>query len=477
MKLMNLSRILSSFVIAIALVAEVQAESSSAISNRTSVNTLDLLPLTTIPTSTRETTTADGRSLVRRDSPRLPVDRTGKKQLYYKMVVPEFSKAGAGWPGSKKGLGTFYGMEALYSGPAADSLHYKVGGAPPSTSTPESEWKSMVPNSVLNRSITPGIWYFRVALGSSTKESASLMIRYHCARLCGPDGGPIASLDASKNHWLLVHGKNSGESALRGLHASIRDGTSAARVVTLDWASGADAAPGWSKPAPNSQYFQPLGRSLADLLDDIGLKSSRLSLVGHSWGAVVCYETGRKFGNVGSLVALDPSAKAPGSYDSGSLNFSAVSRVSTGIKGGNKIEGSLGDEVLTGTCDFTVRLFADSHSGDPADSAFYHGLPIDWCAKAMSDDANAYAVFFKDSILTRTTAVAPMPWGEFQPLVGGFDFECHGRTSYTKTPGSTPDRVSFESTRFLIYSKPGGKLMKARASGEVASPNWSYTPY
>lgn len=473
---MIFSRFVCQGLLAFVIASGAHAESSSAISGRTTVNTLDLHPLTTIPSSTRETKTPDGRSLVLRSSPRLAIDRTGKKQLYFKMVVPEFSQPDAGWPGKKRGMGAFYGLEPVYSGPSTDSLHYKIGGSPPSTTTPESEWKPMLSNSVLNRSVTPGIWYFRVALGSATKDSSSLLIRYHSARFVGVDGSPITSLDATKNHWFLIHGKNSGESSLRDLNNAFRKGTSASRIITIDWASGAESSPAWNKPAANGQYFQPLGKSLAELFAGLGLKGSRTSILGHSWGAVVGYETGRRVGNLANLVTLDPTAKAPGDYDIGSINFSAVSRISTGIKSGNKIEGSLGDESLTSTCDFTIRLFSENHTGDVANPAFHHQLPLDWCAKAMADDTDPYSAFFKNSILLRNTPGATMPWGEYQPVVG-FDLECHGSTSYTNAPGTGTDQVSFNATRFLVFSKPSGKLTKARTSGPVSKPNWSYSAY
>ncbi len=454
----------------LALGSPAPAESSSAISNRTPVNTLDLHPLTTVAVSTTASTTPEGTTLVRRTSPRLAVDRTTGKPAFFKMVVPEFQEPGAGWPGSRKGLGTFYGLELSYSGPGTDRIHYKIGGAPPSSSTPESEWKPLVPNSILNRTIPSGVWYFRLAFGTGTRASANLLVRYHNARLIGADGGPVASVDPSKPLWLLFHGRDSDEASLRSLRSAFQAGLGQGRALVLDWASGAESTPGWNQAARCGHYFEPLGKSIDALLDDLGVPRSKVGLLGHAWGAAVSYESAKRIGNVANLISLDPTTAEAGGYDPEGINFAAVSRVSTGIKGGNKIEGPLGDEALCSTHDFSIRLFADSHSGAPADSAFHHLLPLDWCARSMTLSEDSYWPFFKKAILLRSGAQPSLPWGESIELPGGFGIECYGKTS------STPP--VFESTKFLVFAKPNGKLTEARASGDTTgSPNWSYKPY
>lgn len=467
----HFSRTLRISTLALLLGSLAHGESSSAISNRTPVNTLDLHPLTHVVISTTETLTGDGTTLVRRTSPRLAVDRTSKKPVFFKTVVPEFQDAGAGWPGSRKGLGAFYGMEVVYSGPGGDKIHYKIGGAPPSTSTPEAEWKPFVPNTVLNRTVPAGVWYFRIGFGAGTRESANLVIRYHNARLRGADGGPVASIDPSKPLWLLFHGRDSDEGAMRTLRSSFQQGTGGARVLVLDWASGAESNPGWNQPAPSGGYFQPLGRSVASLLNELGVKGGKVGLVGHSWGAAVSYETAKRLGKVANLIALDPSAGGATGYDAGLIDFAAVSRVSTGIKGGNKIDGSLGDEALTDKSDFSLRLFADNHSGDPTDPVFHHVLPLDWCTRTLTSEADSYWAFYKKTILLRSEAIPALPWGEHQEQPGGFDIECYGRTSFDRATST----ASFEATRYLMFAKPGGKLTEARASGNTTgNPTWSY---
>ena len=477
MKNSTITRIRAAVIAAWSLLSmvAVHADSDSALSNRTAVNTLDLYPVTKLNAKLTSMTKADGRTFVGRATPRMLLAGSSTQPVHLRLVIPRFSAVGGGWGPGQAGLGAFYGMEVLYSGSTGDQLYYKVGGLPPSTSTRKSEWKPLTPNSILNKVLDPGIYYFKVAFASSSPTSSKFALRYQSARFCLADGGPVTALDSSRSLWLVIHGRKDGENNFRELNSSFRRNAGGAQVVSVDWASGAEPAPGWWNAAPNGVQFINLAENLSSQLESQGFRRDRVNVVAHSWGTFVGYELAKSLGSVGNFIAMDPTKKVPAGYDAGPVNFGKISRISTGVKGGDSANGGYGDEAKTVTCDFTLRLFSQNHSGAPKDRGFYHRLPVDWCASVLTDKVSAYRAFFKTQILLRQKTDAKMPWGAYRKLAGDFDLECYGSTNFDDNPYPAADVVNYKATRFLLFRKPSGVLTEARASKAAnGSVKWTY---
>lgn len=143
------------------------------------------------------------------------------------------------------------------------------------------------------------------------------------------DGQPI---DPNKTTWLVIHGRNSGsqESNIQRLAQAIK--TQSPRdhqVLVLDWSGAAFSRVVGGR---GEAWIQPVAQSAAELISlELMLDSTRLNLVGHSWGSYVANEIAERLSSVNTIVALDPARDYPGGFDvnaNGQIDFAANSSFS-----------------------------------------------------------------------------------------------------------------------------------------------------
>lgn len=441
------------------------AASSTVLSNRTVVDSRDPYPITELKSPLKDSTQADGRRFVRSLSQQVSLARSKSdaKTFFFQLRVPRFSTGG--WGVGQSGLGTFYGLTVSCLPLTGDALYYKFGGAPPSAQTPASQWKPLGFDSFVGSAVQEGTYYFKVVLQKG-EDSVVIQESHQSLRLCKPDGGPVTGLNPDKPLWLVAHGKNDGENSFRSMNSAVRKGTGEDQVVSVDWANGAAGTGG---TLDNGRFFINLGENFAAMLKSEGfITHKNIHCVGHSWGTLIGYETSRAFGGVDRFFALDPATQALGGYDDGRVNFGNISLRSTSVKGGGTAEGTFGSETKARTCDFSIRLFSEEHTGDKRLPGFFHSLPRNWFIRAMNEHgSDVYWSFFHDK-LHRTAITPDMPWGDCKKL-SGFDVECHGDTGYTA------DRAVFLWHDFLCYQTLKGKKVEARAAKKAnGSLSWSY---
>ena len=435
------------------------------LSNRTYVDSerpVDRPPLL------KDSKQSSGRRYISFETEKQTLERpdSGSVPIYLQVKVPQFAAKNGGWGKHQVGLGCYYGLEIAASGIFPDAkIYYKVGGGIPSPRTLAKEWKPTSFNSIINVRLTDETYYFKIVLDSGflgvfdkpLKVSAS----FKSARLCDSSGDPMTTLDPAGDMWVLSHGKNDGENTFRKMNRVVNAGAGPTQVASMDWASGASGA---FFDLGAGRYFVNLGKNMAGLLERQGFPGRRVHWVGHSWGANVGYETARSLGRVNRFVALDPAIEAPG-YDDDRVNFRAVSRCSTGIKGGDSLRGTIGSESKTSTAHCAIRLFSTSHSDGDKDARFFHFVPRDWFIRAMRSDSDVYWPFFKSQIL-RTGGSPDTPWVT-DKRISGFDMEVYGKTS-SESDGQ------FQETRYIVFEGPN-HTKEARAKAEVLGPpTWSY---
>jgi pimeloyl-ACP methyl ester carboxylesterase len=158
--------------------------------------------------------------------------------------------------------------------------------------------------------------------GSSGGNGAviTLTLDKHNGKLMG--GAPI--MPNQFNTWIIVHGRDSLASkpefvdmasalSLPGASGQV------SQVLRLDWSSM--ARPSWAMSLDEAAFTPGVGRRTFEVLSKWGLAGSRTSLVGHSWGSYVAFETA-KHGTVHRMVALDPATTGNGGYADSKLSFS-----------------------------------------------------------------------------------------------------------------------------------------------------------
>lgn len=447
---------------------------SSALSPPITVDTRDTSEL--IPLKTRLTAKKSNKShtLVRRHSPTVGLTRNPEQPVYLALDVPRFASKGGGWAPRTKGLGVFHGFEVIYNGDQNDRIYQKIGGAPPSSSTPDREWKSISANRIINENISPETRYFKVVFADGGQDAAQLSVRFHSTRLTDADGSPITKLNSKANIWLVFHDKDSGGQTLSALHDSLQKARSRDQIVTVDWASAATTRSGWQQPAANADYFRNIGSNLAQLLKQQGFSRRQVNLIGHGWGAVVAHETAARFGSCNHIIALNPTVRGAGAFNARSIRFSRVSKIATSIKSGNRKQGSIGNESMANTADFSIRMLSQSHKGDKDNASFHQALPVDWCVQSLSSHKGPYWPHLKNSILLRNKTQPKLPWSVSGKLTGGFDLECLGRTRHDKN-GSTPEQAAtinrLTSLAFLRNNKRTVARATLSQNGEII---WKY---
>jgi pimeloyl-ACP methyl ester carboxylesterase len=152
-----------------------------------------------------------------------------------------------------------------------------------------------------------------------------------------PFGGGTTPIYTDRTTWIVIHGMNgspgssSDRNSIYGLSGVIDGYAVGDQVLVLDWSSAAVSSAGGAG-GEGEDYITPVGRWAASALAAYGLPGWRLNLVGHSWGAYVAAEMAEGFGEVNSIVALDPAANHPmGNYNPewpGEVDFARNSRFS-----------------------------------------------------------------------------------------------------------------------------------------------------
>ena len=412
----------------------------------------------------------DGRRFISYEMAKQELVRNVKDKVtvYLQLQIPEFASENGGWGASQAGMGTFYGLEmktfSLIN--PFDSIHYKIGATP---LTPATDWKSLSFNQILDTDLLRAktTYYFKIGLAPGVLP-LTVSARFQSARLCNEKGEPVTTLDASKRLWVVAHGRKDGEFSFRTMNQAVQKGAGSTQVVSLDWSNVAADKDSIIPRLKGGRYLVNLGKNMAALLKEKGFAGDNVNWVGHSWGTLVGYETARTMSRVNRFVALDPATQAFGDYDDTPVNFGKVSTISTSVKGGGKVEGPYGSETKAKTCDFSIRLYSESQTGDFKWPKFYHSLPRSWFVRAMNQHtSDVYWPFF-NRVLMRNKEKPLMPWGDYGELFG-FSLECHGATGYKE------NNSVFSWHEYLLYQAPTGKKIEARARiNATASLSWTY---
>ncbi len=429
--------------------------SSTALSNRTAVDSRDPYPIIELKPELADRSHADGRRIVGFETAQQKVAASAVK--YFSLKVPEFGNPGGGWGAKQSGLGCFYGLEiaAALGGSDGAVIQYWVGGTPPTPTNPGA-WQGMSFNTILDIELKPGIYYFRVSnIGAPIAREITVAARFQSLRLCTLRGQPLTSLTPAaypaEPLWLVCHGKNDGEKSLRNMQVELFRAIPGAQVVCVDWSGGA-AGSGEEQNSitlNNGRHFLNLAKNLCALLKSKRFSQNQVNLVGHSWGTLVGYETALAFGGVNRFIALDPATQAFGGYIDGRVNFKNVSLASTGVKGG-KVKGLFGSEAKATTAHFSMRILSDNPPKLKQAPSFYHSLPRDWFVNAVKNvGSDTYWPYFNNVVL-RQEWRPNTPWAVIKPgALAGFDLECLGTTAWDNDAGV----AAFKSHKYLLYAK------------------------
>ena len=454
--------------------ASASAAVSSALSPAITVDTRTTWQLTPIRTKLIATQSAQGHDIVRRQSSEISLDRKPDAPAYLELKIPAFEPKGNGWAPQTSGMGAFHGFEIVYQGDKNDQIYQKIGGLPPSDTTPDREWAPVAANRILSGQISRETRYFKVVFADTTSGPAKFSVRFHSARLAQADGSPVTQLDPKSNVWIILHDRDGGQQTLAALHNALSKARRADQVVTLDWASAATTKPDWKQAASNAAYFRNIGQNLALLLKQKGFQREQVNLVGHGWGAIVAHETASRLGGCNHIIALDPTVRGAGAFDSRSVRLSRVSKIATSIKSGSKTDGSTGNETISTTADYSIRLLSRTHTGDDATASFHHALPVHWCIQAFASKTKPYWPFIRRSILLRTQPDPSLPWTATGTLEGGFDLECVGNTTHKKSAVSPGSRARFERVTSLAFLRNNRRIVARATVSTDGKTTWTY---
>lgn len=448
---------------------------TSADSFNIGLDTRDVYPMTNLKPVLRDATQSDGRRFISSKTQNVALARSVASKTTYLLQLKMPNFFANGWAIGQSGLGTFYGLEIAresssedVKAKSGDLIYYKFGGAAPSEATPASDWKPTVFDGIIDTALVEGTYYLKVVVNKGA-DPVIIQAFYKSLRLCEPNGDPVNKLNPAKPLWLVAHGKRNGENSFQKMNSAVRNGTGAKQVVEVDWASGAD---GSFLDLSAGRYFINLGKNLSGIIQDIGFARKNLNWVGHSWGTYIGYETARELGGVDRFFALDP-ARTADNYDKNRIDFgeAKISLRSTSVRGGNESLLTLGNDKLAETCEFSIRLLSETHTGFAIKPLFYHSLPRDWFIRAMNDHtSDVYWTFLHEKMMrTQVEPAMPSSWGGFiSNGVSGFDLECHGATI------SKGDTNVFAWHEFIVFKNEKKKQMEARATKKLnGSLTWS----
>jgi pimeloyl-ACP methyl ester carboxylesterase len=228
------------------------------------------------------------------------------------------------------------------------------------------------------------------------------------------------AIESNKSTWIVIHGRDSNDSALNKIAYLVQSRDPNAQVLQLDWRVGAaDNYPktGIVKGLDGAGWIPAVANWAAGVATAIGFTNANLSLVGHSWGSYLAYEISARIPRgVHSLIALDP-ARAGGSvpwisatgvvddpfddYNESRVNFQLHSVVSWAFYGA----GIYGSAALSATADQAFAINYAGRIGANPDSDARHSAPLRLFENLLSTPT-PWSSYFTLSKL-RDTAVGP----------------------------------------------------------------------
>ncbi|MES2791169.1 MAG: CARDB domain-containing protein [Planctomycetota bacterium] len=200
-------------------------------------------------------------------------------------------------------------------------------------------------------------------------------------------GDGASAIDPDLTTWVVIHGRNQSSTStnIAVLAQQIDGYQTGDQVLVLDWSQ---AAASGTLGGQGENYIQPVAQWAFRALHDYGFSGTSLNLVGYSWGAEVAAEMAENFGQVNSIMAIDPARDYPGgTYNPespGEVDYQAHAAhswafyASTSLPFGSPIPASSAEYsfVLTGSDHFGVVSVVTSILSLPAGNAVAAELPL-----------------------------------------------------------------------------------------------------
>jgi pimeloyl-ACP methyl ester carboxylesterase len=186
-----------------------------------------------------------------------------------------------------------------------------------------------------------------------------------------------ASITEDSPVWLLVHGRNDSfdreDSSMANLAASFNNHEALeGAVVTLEWSKLSQ-----SLSLKASDWIPVVARIAHRKLTALGIDATQLKLFGHSWGSYVAHDLAAEFGQVNTLVALDPARDLPLLNAFYYVDFDSVAKVSWAF-----ISSALGDTRRAATANHTFRIDSNN-TNDITDVVKEHRFAVDIVARML----------------------------------------------------------------------------------------------
>lgn len=231
-------------------------------------------------------------------------------------------------------------------------------------------------------------------------------------------GNSDANLDPTVTTWIVIHGRNQSATSpdLVQLATLIDAYQPGDQVLVLDWQKGA-ASKGLGGQGEN--YIQPVALWAAQALKSYGFGGSDVNLVGYSWGAEVAAEMAEVFGQVNSVLAIDPARDYPGgTYNPeapGSVNLQAHAQQSWAVYASAGLQ--LGSSIVASTAERSFVLTGSDHFG---------AVSVVTSLLALPENQPVSAYFLLTELLTGLPGAIWTPDsyaadGLLDPVEGSFD--------------------------------------------------------
>jgi pimeloyl-ACP methyl ester carboxylesterase len=128
------------------------------------------------------------------------------------------------------------------------------------------------------------------------------------------------------NFFIICHGRggSSGSDYIQTLAAAVHNRYQNYPILLFDWSELSAADLGWTGYGgeDNIPYAASL---LSGYISTAGVPTGNINLIGHSWGALVCYETAKRLGGVHTIIAIDPAEDFPTGYNTSLADFGIYS--------------------------------------------------------------------------------------------------------------------------------------------------------
>jgi len=160
-----------------------------------------------------------------------------------------------------------------------------------------------------------GKWYVRIRPRNSIVNNVSIKATSYPVELECLSG----NIDPSKETWIVSHGRASDKEQMRPTALGLSIANETAQVVLLDWHAAAASNVG-AQLLWGSRFIVPVATKAQEMIRQVGsIPGSKISWVGHSWGALTGYEFARiqnyqtaatdigANGRICRFIALDPA--------------------------------------------------------------------------------------------------------------------------------------------------------------------------